>query len=85
MRRWNGWGEETTTYPLPDSAAHYLTTLVGEGLSLPDVSFTETVATVPPPRLPAPRHQSGQAGVSAREARAALALALKIERVMRRH
>ncbi|MEK7325040.1 MAG: FAD-binding oxidoreductase, partial [Chloroflexota bacterium] len=52
MRRWNGWGEETTTYPLPDSAAHYLTTLVGEGLSLPDVSFTETVATVPQPRLP---------------------------------
>jgi alkyldihydroxyacetonephosphate synthase len=53
MKRWNGWGEETTTYPLPDSAAHYLATLVGEGSSLEDASFAETVTSVPQSRLPA--------------------------------
>ncbi len=46
-------------------------------------AFLHAVRTNRPPRLPAPRHQSGQAGVSAEDARAALALALKIERVMR--
>ena len=59
MKRWNGWGEEATAYPLPDSAAQYLATAVGEGLSLSDASFEEAVAAVPPSRLPGQTHPTG--------------------------
>ena len=58
MRRWNGWGDEATIYPLPDSAARYLAALVGEGLSLPDAPFESVLASVPASRLPG---QTGQA------------------------
>ena len=30
MRRWNGWGDEATTYHLPESAGHFLETKVGK-------------------------------------------------------
>lgn len=46
MRRWNGWGEEATIYPLPRSAASYLTVLIGEGRPVPDISFGRAVAGV---------------------------------------
>jgi len=52
MKRWNGWGEDSITYPLPDSAARYLASLVGEGLPLPDVFFAEALTRVPASRLP---------------------------------
>ncbi|HKZ53909.1 MAG TPA: FAD-binding oxidoreductase [Anaerolineales bacterium] len=52
MRRWNGWGEEATTYPLPESAALYLSGLLGPGTAHPDVTFSQVLATVPPSRLP---------------------------------
>lgn len=51
MRRWNGWGDEATDYHLPESAASYLETLVGKGPSIPDVTFEQLVATVPPSQL----------------------------------
>jgi|GEM_PF-2836221 len=51
MFRWNGWGEETITYPLPASAARYLASRIGEGLSIPDASFAAVVADFPPSRL----------------------------------
>src|SRR3974377_521384 len=69
MRRWNGWGEETTTYPLPDSAARYLATVLGPRRSLPDASLDQIAAPLrasqfPPPLRPAPdnrlRHACGQ-------------------------
>lgn len=52
MRRWNGWGDETVDYPLPDPAAHYLETLIGPGVTTPDASFEEALACVPPSGLP---------------------------------
>lgn len=53
MKRWNGWGEESTTYPLPEAAARYLTTLVGDGVTAPDASFEQALAAVPTAHLPA--------------------------------
>jgi alkyldihydroxyacetonephosphate synthase len=51
MKRWNGWGDEATTYPLPDSAAHYLVGLIGEGLHLEDASLEQTLQSVHPSPL----------------------------------
>jgi alkyldihydroxyacetonephosphate synthase len=53
MKRWNGWGNEATTYPLPDSAARYLTDLVGEGPQLEDASLSDVLASIGTSRLPA--------------------------------
>ena len=53
MRRWNGWGDEATIYPLPDSAARYLADLVGNGPRLEDVSLAQAVGAVGTSRLPA--------------------------------
>ena len=47
MKRWNGWGDEATTYPLPESAARYLAGLVGEWLHLQDVSLEQALQAVP--------------------------------------
>jgi alkyldihydroxyacetonephosphate synthase len=52
MKRWNGWGDETIHYPLPDSAARYLASLAGESTRLEDVSFGQALATVGTPHLP---------------------------------
>jgi alkyldihydroxyacetonephosphate synthase len=52
MRRWNGWGDDRTTYPFPDSAAQYLATLIGDGVISPDASQDEVLAAIPPSRLP---------------------------------
>jgi glycerol-3-phosphate dehydrogenase len=35
MKRWNGWGEEENIYPLPEVAAAYLASLIGEGSKIP--------------------------------------------------
>ena len=51
MTRWNGWGAETTIYPLPPSAERYLAWYIGEGAFIPDATFAQAVATVPPSRL----------------------------------
>jgi alkyldihydroxyacetonephosphate synthase len=51
MRRWNGWGEDTITYPLPETAVQYLETLVGAGLRLEDVSLERILANIPAARL----------------------------------
>ncbi len=51
MKRWNGWGEESTDYPLPLSAGRYLAGKVGEGLSLPDAAWDGVLAGVPESRL----------------------------------
>lgn len=46
MKRWNGWGDETVHYPLPDSAALYLASQVGAGARLEDVSLGQALAGV---------------------------------------
>lgn len=51
MRRWNGWGDETYTYPLKPEAASYLAQVVGAATPPSDVSLAEVVAKVPPSRL----------------------------------
>ncbi len=53
MKRWNGWGDEATTYPLPSSATRFLTELVGEGSRLEDAALELAVSAVPASRLPA--------------------------------
>ena len=58
MRRWNGWGDEATTYHLPESAGHFLETKVGKGASIPDTTFERAVAAVPPARLKPHTHLS---------------------------
>ena len=55
MRRWNGWGDTTTEYPLPASAATFLTELVGPGTPPQDAALADVVARVPPSRLKAHR------------------------------
>ncbi|MCU0486372.1 MAG: FAD-binding oxidoreductase [Anaerolineales bacterium] len=52
MRRWNAWGDDSVTYPLPDSAAHYLESLVGSGQSIPDTPLEKILSGVPPAHIP---------------------------------
>jgi alkyldihydroxyacetonephosphate synthase len=53
MRRWNGWGDDTTTYPLSASVAEVFATLLGPGTPPRDASFADVVAQLPVSRLPA--------------------------------
>jgi alkyldihydroxyacetonephosphate synthase len=48
MRRWNGWGEEQTTYPLPVSARAYLNSVVGEGAHPSDASKEAALSSLQP-------------------------------------
>lgn len=52
MRRWNGWGEESTEVSLPKSAAQFLQPLLGTGQPLADASLAQVLAQVPASRLP---------------------------------
>lgn len=52
MRRWNGWGEETVTYPLPPAGRRFLEERVGPGMPPRDATLAEALAGVPPSRLP---------------------------------
>jgi alkyldihydroxyacetonephosphate synthase len=52
MRRWNGWGEEHTIYPLPDEAARYLERAIGPGRPAQDAALERVMASVPASRLP---------------------------------
>ena len=47
MRRWNGWGEISQTYHLPDSALNYLANIMGEGTPTPDAKFEQVLGTIP--------------------------------------
>lgn len=52
MRRWNGWGDESTSMELPKSADSFLLGLLGEAQALPDASLAEVSSKVPKSRLP---------------------------------
>lgn len=52
MRRWNGWGDDTITYPLPGAAVEFLTDAVGPATPPRDASLAQVVASVPDSRLP---------------------------------
>ncbi len=51
MKRWNGWGNENTTYPLPASAESYLSEQIGPGIQTEDATLQEVLNTVPESRL----------------------------------
>jgi alkyldihydroxyacetonephosphate synthase len=53
MRRWNGWGQDTTDYPLPESAVEYLTQRVGAGSTAPDATQEQILHSLPASRLTA--------------------------------
>ncbi len=44
MRRWNGWGDDSVTYPLSKTAARFLEALMGPGLPPRDASWEAVVA-----------------------------------------
>lgn len=52
MRRWNGWGDEQTHYPLHESAIAYLQKKVGPGSHSPDASLQDVLKNIPSSRLP---------------------------------
>jgi len=52
MRRWNGWGDDTITYPVHQSAIEFLASAIGPGTPPADVLLEELVTRVPPGRLP---------------------------------
>lgn len=52
MRRWNGWGERSIDYPLPEKAKAFLEELVGPGTPPAEADFAAVVDAVPPSRLP---------------------------------
>ena len=52
MRRWNGWGDDTTCYPLKEDALKFLERKIGDATPLRDATLHEAVDRVPPSRLP---------------------------------
>ncbi|SNY52843.1 alkyldihydroxyacetonephosphate synthase [Pseudomonas sp. LAMO17WK12:I10] len=51
MRRWNGWGEQSTVVELPAQGAGFLAQRIGTGRRLADASLEAALARVPPSRL----------------------------------
>ena len=52
MRRWNGWGDDTITYPLHQGPKRFLEKLLGPGTPPKDATLEQVLAKVPPSRLP---------------------------------
>jgi alkyldihydroxyacetonephosphate synthase len=53
MKRWNGWGNVNTDYPLPSSGLDYLTDRLGQLDPAPDTAKQTVLAAVTESRLPA--------------------------------
>lgn len=53
MRRWNGWGDSTHDYLVPERAKAALLEWVGPGTPRPDADLARTVASLPESRLAA--------------------------------
>ncbi len=52
MKRWNGWGNVNTDYPVPPSGLDYLTNALGKLDVIPDASKESVLGAVPESRLP---------------------------------
>ena len=52
MRRWNGWGDERTEFPLKPEGLAFIKARLGDTQPLPDASLAAVLAKVPPSRLP---------------------------------
>lgn len=51
MKRFQGWGNIKTDYPVPESGKHFLANVIGEPLSLKDVTPEEILKKVPDSKL----------------------------------
>lgn len=51
MRRWNGWGDTTIDYPLPDGATDYLKQWAGTAHPPKNVTPEQVLVGIPPSRL----------------------------------
>jgi alkyldihydroxyacetonephosphate synthase len=51
MRRWNGWGDDAISYPIPASAISYLNRLVGVGTRPSDCGLQEILPALPKSKL----------------------------------
>jgi alkyldihydroxyacetonephosphate synthase len=47
MRRWNGWGDESISYPLTENAHGILIEKIGEAILLPDATLEHVLKQVP--------------------------------------
>ncbi|MBL8937154.1 MAG: FAD-binding protein, partial [Archangium sp.] len=52
MRRWNGWGDDSHTYAVPQRAQTALAEWVGAPVPPSDASLEQALKAVPPSRLP---------------------------------
>ena len=52
MRRWNGWGDDSTSMALPLSAGRFLTETLGVGHYLKEADLADVIKLVPESRLP---------------------------------
>lgn len=52
MRRWNGWGDDTISYPLPNSAIPKLIEWLGPGQPPSDITLSQVLVRLPRSRLP---------------------------------
>ncbi len=52
MRRWNGWGDDSISYPLPKSAVARLREWVGAGTAPVDATLEQVIQAVPDSQLP---------------------------------
>ncbi len=53
MRRWNGWGDDSITYPVPAGALAWLANEIGEGQPPSDAMLEQVVRSVPEAGIPA--------------------------------
>jgi len=69
MRRWNGWGDDTTSYRLRPGGLRFLQTWAGPGRPARDADFAEVMKAVPLSRLPPHPLVSSDAADRVRHAR----------------
>jgi alkyldihydroxyacetonephosphate synthase len=69
MRRWNGWGDENTHFPLKPAAEAFLKRELGPGRIHADAGLADVVAGVPASRLPEHRLVDRSAETRVRHAR----------------
>jgi len=69
MKRWNGWGNIQTDYPLPEAGVRYLIQHLGALESMPDTPLEQALAAAPKSRLPAHPLVETSAEVRLRHAR----------------
>lgn len=53
MRRWNGWGDDSVSHPLPPEGRRFLHERIGQAKPLADATLESVCQRVPPSRLPA--------------------------------